>query len=379
MKKVGSITTAIGLLGLGLVLLIGQLYPEQTWAADPLQWWPLLLIGLGIELLFWRGIKRQSEMKIDPLIMVFLVVVFGAGLYSQARVHILDSGILGWKYTSTQRYEVKDSTAGIEALEVRAPDGEIILTSSSSGEFRVQSDLTVRSNRKEDLPKSFLKMDREGQRLLVTFNNDSLNQLPTKQETITRIELPPGLPVRIEGRSGELTGRGLNNPLVLEKEYGEIELSNLEGALTIRADSGEITVRELAGNASVRLNNGQVNAEQVAGLQIALDSGDINVIEATGSVDITNQSGSINLNNPQGLRGDCKLHTGSGSIEFFAGQLADCHLVASSGSGEVVVPLYLDKPENREITNTGQKYAATVGPGTRTIDLSARQGSITVR
>lgn len=127
MKKVGSITTAVGLLALGLLLLVEQLYPGQSWAANPLQWWPLLLIGLGGELLYGRAVKKDTEMKIDPLILIFLVVIFGASLYGQARVQLMDHGVLGWRYTLTRSYEVKDAAAGINSLEIGCPDGRVIL------------------------------------------------------------------------------------------------------------------------------------------------------------------------------------------------------------------------------------------------------------
>lgn len=140
MKKVGSISTAIGLLGLGVLLLVEQVYPTQTWAANPLRWWPLLLIGLGIELLYWRAIKQETEMKIDPLILIFLLAIFCAGLYSQARVHLMDSGILGWKYNSTKSYEVRDVTSGIQPLEVRNGgrlESYHLVASSGAGEVVV--------------------------------------------------------------------------------------------------------------------------------------------------------------------------------------------------------------------------------------------------
>ena len=121
MKKVGRITTALGLLTLGVLLLIEQVYPAQTWAANPLRWWPLLLIGLGIELLYWRAIKQEIEMKIDPLILILLLAIFCAGLYNQARVHVMDSGILGCKQTLTKSCEV--NVTAIQPLEGSIPCG----------------------------------------------------------------------------------------------------------------------------------------------------------------------------------------------------------------------------------------------------------------
>lgn len=379
MKKVGSITTAVGLLALGLLLLVEQLYPGQSWAANPLQWWPLLLIGLGVELLYRRSIKKDTEMKIDPLILVFLAVICGAGLYSQVQVQLLDHGVFGWKYNLTRSYEVKDAATGIKSLEVTCPDGEVVLRPSSNGEFRVQSQVALKSNREEDLPDTLLKLSREGERLLVTCEEGSWHGIGGRRQTTTSIELPPGIPVRVDSQSGELSGQGFDNPLVVDKEFGEIDLSNLGTTVTIRSRSGEVTIREVRGDAIIRLTNGEVKAERVSDLQVALESGNISIIEGKGHIDARNQSGTITVDNPQGLNGDCRLHTETGSIELAAGRLDNCRLTASTGSGQVVVPSYLEKPEFRKSTGTGQMVEANLGRGERTIDLFTRQGSVTVR
>lgn len=379
MKKVGSITTAVGLLALGLLLLVEQLYPGQSWASNPLQWWPLLLIGLGVEILYRRSFQKYMEMKIDPLLLIFLAAVFSAGIYSHIQVQLIDHGVFGWKYTLTRSYEVGDAAAGIKSLEVRCPDGEVILAPSTNGEFRVQSQVTVNSNQDRDLPDALLKLSREGERLLVTCEDSSWHGIRSRRQTTTSIELPPGIPLRVDSRSGELSGQGFDNPLVVDKEFGKVDLSNLGGTLTIRSRSGEVDVREIRGDTIIRLTNGEVQAEQVAGIQAALESGNINIIEGKGTIDARSQSGTITVDNPQGLSGDCRLNTESGTIELSAGKLENCHLTASTGTGQVIVPTYLEQPEYRTSTGAGQMVEASVGRGERTIDLFSRQGSVTVR
>ena len=131
MKMVGSITTAVGLLALGLLLLVEQLYPGQSWAANPLQWWPLLLIGLGVELLFRRAIRKDTEMKIDPLILIFLVAVFGALLYGQVREVVLPSYV--------ERTEYRQSLGASQMVEATLGQGEMTI-----GLFARQRSVTVR-------------------------------------------------------------------------------------------------------------------------------------------------------------------------------------------------------------------------------------------
>lgn len=337
------------------------------------------MIGLGVEILYHQSFKMEMEMTLDPLILVFLAAICAAGLYNQVQVQLSDHGVFGWKYTLTRSYEVKDAAIGIKSLEVTCPDGKVILRPSTNGELRVQSRVALKSNREEDLPDTLLKLIREGERLRVTCEESSWNEIRDRRQTTTSIELPPGIPIRVENRSGKLSGQGFDNPLVVDKEFGEVELSNLGGTLTIRSRSGKINVREIRGDTIIRLTNGEVKVEQVSGLQVALESGDISIIEGTGLIDARNQSGTITVDNPQGLNGDCRLHTETGSIELTARRLDNCHLTASTGTGQVVVPSYLEKPEFRTSTGAGQMVEANLGRGERTIDLFAREGSVTVR
>jgi hypothetical protein len=87
-NKVGSLTAAIGLIALGSALLLNNLFPALKALSNPLQWWPLLLIGLGTEILIKFGRCRESKISVDSIMVILLLVIWLARIYDTLRISL---------------------------------------------------------------------------------------------------------------------------------------------------------------------------------------------------------------------------------------------------------------------------------------------------
>ncbi|MGE5449889.1 MAG: LiaI-LiaF-like domain-containing protein [Methanomassiliicoccales archaeon] len=88
MRRVGSITSGIGLIALG-IFLVGQIiFPLDPNFYNPLRWWPLLLMGTGIEILIYYYRSNGQRIRLDPVLILFLLAIWLNSVYQQLQRQI---------------------------------------------------------------------------------------------------------------------------------------------------------------------------------------------------------------------------------------------------------------------------------------------------
>ena len=92
-KRVGTITLAIALISLGVLIFMSQI--NDTYTLDlALKLWPLVLIVLGLEILWFRFMSKDEEMVIKydifSIFLVFTILFTNLGLYALLEIGIID-------------------------------------------------------------------------------------------------------------------------------------------------------------------------------------------------------------------------------------------------------------------------------------------------
>ena len=89
-KRIGSTTAGASLVVIGIVFLLYIFLPSSALLAIALQFWPLILISLGVELLIATYRKSETERKYDfaSVLMLILCALF-AFCCEAARLAIL--------------------------------------------------------------------------------------------------------------------------------------------------------------------------------------------------------------------------------------------------------------------------------------------------
>jgi len=92
-KRVGTITLAVSLIALGILIFISQI--SNTYTLDlALKLWPLALIMLGFEILWARFMSKEDDVVIKydvfSMFLVFIVLFTNLGLYTLLEIGIID-------------------------------------------------------------------------------------------------------------------------------------------------------------------------------------------------------------------------------------------------------------------------------------------------
>lgn len=91
-KRVGTITLAISLIALGVLIFMSQI--NDTYTLDlALKLWPLVLIVLGLEILWFRFMSKDDvSIKYDifSIFLVFTILFTNLGLYALLEIGIID-------------------------------------------------------------------------------------------------------------------------------------------------------------------------------------------------------------------------------------------------------------------------------------------------
>lgn len=91
-KRVGTITLAISLIALGVLIFMSQI--NDTYTLDlALKLWPLVLIVLGLEILWFRFMSKDDvaiKYDIFSIFLVFTILFTNLSLYALLEIGIID-------------------------------------------------------------------------------------------------------------------------------------------------------------------------------------------------------------------------------------------------------------------------------------------------
>ena len=92
-KRVGTITLAVALIALGILIFMSQI--SDTYTLDlALKLWPLVLILLGLEILWYRFMSKEEDVAIKydifSIFLVFTILFTNLGLYTLLEIGIID-------------------------------------------------------------------------------------------------------------------------------------------------------------------------------------------------------------------------------------------------------------------------------------------------
>lgn len=156
---------------------------------------------------------------------------------------------------------------------------------------------------------------------------------------------------------------------------GSVDVYGLDGDVEVDTGSGSVDLSNLGGDAKVETGSGSVSLEDVAGeIDAHTGSGSMDVRGASDRVRLDTGSGRIEYEgNPSG---DCRFHTGSGSITLVLPGELNVDVDLDTGSGEIDVEFVVEGHTARgEVKGTigdgsqGSIYAHT---GSGDIDVIRR-------
>jgi DUF4097 and DUF4098 domain-containing protein YvlB len=327
-----SVTGPLILVVIGLVFLLNNLGHELPLWSLFTDYWPVLLIVMGVVGLvevLWH-VSRDSAIPPRPMagggwfwIVLLMFVVWGS---NRSGWHIgrMNTGIsiLGTDY----EYDVNavSPAQGVARVVLENIHGNLSLKGEETGDVKVSGRKTVRAFSKSEADRgneqSQVHVERQGDLLIVRADEPRTGKM-LSISTDLDISIPSGVSVEARGRNGDLTvedvkgsvdvtsGRGdvrLNNigkdvkidssrtglvratsvkgSLDLQGRGSEVQIEKIEGPVTINGEySGTLEFRELAKPLHFTSTRSDLRAEQIPG-SITLDLSEIKMNNVVGPV-----------------------------------------------------------------------------------------------
>lgn len=92
-KRVGTITLAVALIALGVLIFISQI--NNVYTLDlALKLWPIILILLGVEILWCRFGSKDEEVVVKydilSILLVFVILFTNLTLYAMLEIGVIE-------------------------------------------------------------------------------------------------------------------------------------------------------------------------------------------------------------------------------------------------------------------------------------------------
>lgn len=389
-RKVGRITVAIGLVALGAGLLMDNLLAYgPSYTSLILRFWPILLIGFGLEYLLFSVIDRMEEgaparLRFDfgGAILLFLLVGLTAGFNTVSHWlpnpgdYVIANIAGGGQSDRTDQATI--SADGAREIVVDIDLGRVELISQRLSEVRVESSYDIHGffrlkDQTGALGEFELDLSREDDLVRLTAKAPAGLNLSGITASY-KLYIPSGLKVKLSTGAGSILVNDYDGDLLLSSKFGTISAEATSGTLDAETGSGTIRIRQHDGDVVARTNAGSISARQVNGsLQLDSGTGLIEVEEYTGgSLVAETKTGSISVNTPAPLEGDLLLKTSAGAINLTVPADSSMKVTAQTKTGSISGPDFLT------LTRSGasQSGVGISGDGKHVVTLEATMGSI---
>lgn len=299
MKKIGTITSAIGFIYLGIWMIINKSNPDLGKAI--FNFWPVIIIILGVELLL-HYLRKSNEddttrktgfnfLSIIVIIIFLCVTLYnGVAPIIRQKINTLRFNSINSDYSSIfddfdeedyNKYELtntSDSTS--KKVYIDFNNAEVDIHKSNDNNIKFDSTIYVKKN--SNMSKNELEK--------MVFENSGSNKTEIKYnlkdnnigKAIVNLYIPDGYYINLNGNNLKASSYGELKDIVYEID-GNNGGINLKGG------------KEL----DLSFNNGGINVEDIKTVKAESNNGAVNINGDTENIDIKTNQGGVNINNKE--------------------------------------------------------------------------------
>lgn len=283
MKKVGTVTTAGGLIYLGLWMIVMR--NNQSLADEMVKWWPIIIIALGVEVLIcYKRNLEEKRLRLNLMIIPLIIVFLGVNVWNGSSYRL--SGFNGNWFT----FGKFNSLENINIGNYKEIDATKTLN-SSGGDFAYKiSNGTIRLYRSTD----------NKIKLITKVYVDSAS--PVKNYDINAVKTGEGFSVDMTENDIKKVDADLYVPdtgiLSISTDSSNIRSSDSFAKLGYKIDTSSSNI-DLNGGTQLVLNidSGTMKVKDIKQVQIKGSSGTIRIAGAAENIDTSLDSGTISIDN----------------------------------------------------------------------------------
>lgn len=429
-KKVGTITLALGLIVFGLGLFFNNFTNIQM--TEIYKYWPVLLIGIGLEMFIYVLVYRHDEevkLRLDGLCIILIIA---AALFANNLGNVGDISKLitypmnmiqgnmtidGIKYKEQLKETVVKEQVSkdfdINKLSVKNSFGDIKLLPSDNKTIKVEATVTIKYNDEKaarEYLQNVIKISEGSDTQIYTQEYNGINRQNYSKATVDFVVYVPkevyarvdnsfgnievqeiGKGVDITNQHGDIRVKDIGGEAIIKNSFGNIDVRNIGGNLRADNQHGDIDAASIAGSADVETGFGDLDVQDIGGKLIAKNNygritakeikGDADIKTSFGDVDAANIDGNTVINDNNGsiqveeLLGNVQIRNSFGDIQYNSSNTdnADIYAKTSFGDVDTDLPLSVTKSINE------QTLQGKTGTGSYRIELITNNGSIEIK
>lgn len=365
-----SIVGPLILLAIGIIALlveIGRLNGYAIWDWY-VQWWPLVLIALGVVLLaeyFWdRGdpyVRRRSSGGLIFLIFVLLFIGWAAHGARRWGQHMgVNHNDLWFMFGPEHDNDIQMDQAApaTGTVNVQVPRGDVTVTPSNDGHIHLQAHEVAHTSSNQDAQSIFEEVRPQ---MSAAASGVSIT-VPSHRGT--SVDLTLAVPV----------GSGIT----INTSHGDVSVEGLKGNADVTDAQGDVKFDGIGGDVNAHMSNGDFSAHAVGG-QIFLNghAGDVTLSEINGQTTMNGE-----------FFGDTHLEQMGGAIHFHSSRtsmdvaklngdltLDSDDLTANQTTGPVRI---VTRSKNIQLTQAAGDLQIQDSDGDVNVQAAAPLGNITI-
>ncbi|WP_145139615.1 DUF4097 family beta strand repeat-containing protein [Paenibacillus sp. Y412MC10] len=354
-RKIGKWTTAIGLIGLGVIIILQM---NQFISFEVLKYvWPTLLILLGIEVVISNVVHANQRVRLgggSVTILILLLIVSGAQAIYPNWTFLFNKG-----YLSAVQGSVP-AQGEIKRVEVFLDSGKVNVTESQGSNIAYEGKVRVRTESSQanadKWTKQHWKSETSGDTLTLTLDKHQPDIVLiggwAMPEDYFNLQVPESVEVEVHTKNSTIDASGLHAGLTAVTSNGTLNVKDIQGKVSAKTSNGRIVATNINGPSELVTSNGTVTANQLG-----------------GPVYIRTSNGAVR--GDSGIAGNWDVKTSNGSINLTVSEDASAKLTAKTSNSSIKGNIgWVDESDSRA--------TATLGDGQYTVGLATSNGSITV-
>jgi DUF4097 and DUF4098 domain-containing protein YvlB len=357
-KKVGIFPLAITLIVLGVSIVLTKL-TGTDWFGKALSLWPLVLIAIGAEIVWWQSRSRSGDgpgWKLDgkSIFLLTLVLVISGIFHTIGSVASSLSKEGLWGFIRSWDQHGPSLKVPLFDQDLALEEADSIYIENSLGKLRVEGVEGSRAHLKAE----------------ASVNTTDQQDAEARAKNI-KIEVVQGKQAKIVVNDEGFRGvNGLLRPsvnLVLQvpkkmavsskTNAGEVEVAGV-AEVNAETDVGRVSVQKIAGNAKVRSHAGEIEAHDVGAADLQSDMGRIEVKEVKGNVKVKSNAGAIEVATSSPVGGNWDLQTDMGAIDIQFPEQSSVRFEGQTDMGSIRTPKKKSSAPDSKLTDEfgDQKY-----------------------
>jgi DUF4097 and DUF4098 domain-containing protein YvlB len=436
-----SIAGPVILLTVGIIALLmetGRLSAPRFWSWYG-QWWPMLLIGIGLILLLEYFIDRNNpyagRRSMGGFGFLILLLILGgwgthaAHVWGPLSDQFSDNHDDFWTMMGEEHdndVQQDEAISPNAAVQIQNPRGDVTVTASADDKMHLRAHQIVHTSSDNDARKTFEavtpKVINSGSSVVLSIEGRNNSRVDLT------VELPSGASTTVNAGHGDITVEGLKSSSDVTASHGDVKFDNMGGNVHARMDHGDLSAHQITGDVTVDGHAGDVTLSDVKGnvtlngeffgdthleqvgsavrfhssrtdlaiqkLQgdLTMDSSDLNVNQAVGPVRIITRSKDIDLSQ---LGGDAHIENNNGDVNITTVMpLGNLQVSNRTGNISVTVPenasfavtasnsdgdLHTDFPLTMTNSDDRKSAQGQIGNGGPHLELTTGHGDLQLR